>query len=123
MNWVEWLLHHKLAVVLSTIALSLIGLFSLFFAALSPFPAIHFNEISVSVSYPGANAQAVKNQVTDKLDALKSIPNVISMNATSAMGVSNIKLTLDSNQPNEVLQTIATASAFMEQMESQKHGG
>ena len=105
MNWVEWLLHHKLTVILSTIALILVGLFSLFFIALSPFQAIHFNEIIVSVSYPGANAQAVKNQVTDKLDALKSIPNVISMNATSAMGVSNIRLTLDSNQPNDVLQT------------------
>ena len=105
MNWVERLFKYKLTVYLITIAVCLLGLFSLFFIEISPFPAIQLNTININLSYPGASAETVQTQVTNKVEnALQSIPNVSSITANTFSGSTNIELTLNTNSAMDLLQ-------------------
>jgi len=105
MNWVERLFKYKLTVYLITIAVCLLGLFSLFLIELAPFPTIKFNTIDINLSYPGANAETMQTQVTDKVEnALQSIPNVSSITANTFSESTNIELTLNTNSAMDLLQ-------------------
>ena len=80
MNWVECLFKYKLTVYLITIAVCLLGLFSLFFIQIAPMPAVQDNHIFIILEYPGANAETVQTQVTNKVaNALQGIPNLDSI--------------------------------------------
>ncbi len=106
MSWIKACLHHRLAIYLSAIALCIAGLVSLYVMPIAPFPALSFNNMNISFSYPGANADTVQSQVTTKVsNALQGVPNIKNLQATSRDGGAQIQLALNSVAPDAVLQT------------------
>ena len=106
MKWVLLCLQNKLIIYLLAVALCCLGLFSLDVIPIAPFPTVTLNNIQIQFSYPGANADTVESQITSKIEnALRTIPNVQQVSATSQDGSANLLLTLDSIQSNDLIQT------------------
>lgn len=106
MKWVLLCIQNKLIIYLLAVALCCIGLFSLYVIPIAPFPTSSSNIIQIQFSYPGANADTVETQITSKVeDALRTIPNVQQVTATSQDGAATLKLTLDSTKSNDLIQT------------------
>lgn len=64
------------------------------------------NLMNIQFNYPGANAQTVQSQVTEKVvNALKSVSNIEQLSANSQTGVSRIYLKLTSMKTDELLKT------------------
>lgn len=106
MKWLLLCIQNKLIVYLLTIALCCIGLFCLYIIQIAPFPTSSSNIIQIQFAYPGANADTVETQITSKMDnALRTIPNVQQVSAISQDNAANIKLTLGSTEPNDLIQT------------------
>ena len=106
MNWVKGLLVNKLAVYLVVVAICLLGISSLFFIIVSPFPAIALNGMRIHLGYPGANAATVETQVTKKVaDALQGIANIAYVSTRSTDNAANIQLNLNSIKPEDLIKT------------------
>lgn len=106
MKWVDVCIKNKLLVYLTAVLISLLGLFCLILIPIAPFPSSSGNQISVELSYPGANAQTVEKQVTSKVvKGLQGINNIQQITATSAPGGADIELTLNPISDLEMLKT------------------
>ncbi len=106
MKWVELCLRNRLLIYIASIFLCVLGVVCMIRMPLAPFPSMQFSDIMISVSYPGANAQTVDRQVTSKIiPGLQTINNIQLMTALSQAGSSNIDLSLNSNDPDDLLQT------------------
>ena len=74
--------------VLIIIIFGVIGYTSL---AVREFPNVDNPIITVSVSYPGANAEVIENQITEPLEQnINGIPGIRSLMSTSSQGMSRI---------------------------------
>ncbi len=81
------------------------GLFVLYIIPVSPFPSSSLNQINVKLIYPGASAQTVQQQVTDKVvNALQSVENIQQISAYSRFSESDISIKLNSIKNNNMLQ-------------------
>lgn len=106
MNWVKLCLHNKVIIYLSALFLALFGIFSLFHSPISPFPSVKINNITITLSYPGANAETVEKQVTDEISAnLQSINNIKYIIANTQAGSASFELSLNDASENALLQT------------------
>ncbi len=90
----EFFIHRpKFAFVIS-IVLTLAGLLSIPLLPVAKFPEISPPTIQVSASYPGANAEAVKDSVAGPLEAgINGVENMIYMSSNSA-GDGSYRLTI-----------------------------
>ncbi len=107
MKLVEACIKNKLIVYVLTLALCLIGLFSIYTITITPFPGIQLNIMMIDVSYPGANAQTVQKQVVNEISTnLESIDGLQYITANASPGSANIQLHMedDINQ-DKMLQT------------------
>ena len=103
---IETILKNKLAVYIVAVAICVAGLFCLTLTQISPFPNPSFNNIHIQFSYPGANAETVRTQITQKVvDSLQSIDNIENIVANSRNGSAEISLKADSIEPQDMLQT------------------
>lgn len=82
--------------VLSTVLISIIilmGMIGYTSLGVREYPNIDNPIISVSVSYPGANAEVIMNQISEPLEAaLNGIPGIRSMSSQSSQGSCRITI-------------------------------
>ncbi|MGL4412093.1 MAG: efflux RND transporter permease subunit [Bacteroidales bacterium] len=80
--------------VLATVMMLIVLLFGLIgysYLGVREFPSVDKPVITVSVSYPGANADIIMSQITEPLEQnINGIPGIRSLSSTSSQGVSNI---------------------------------
>lgn len=83
------------------------------------YPSVEKPIITVSVSYPGANADVIMNQITEPLEQnINGIPGIRSLSSTSSQGSSNItvefELDVDMERAaNDVRDKVSRAQRFL----------
>ena len=108
--------------VLSTVLMLMIMLFGVIgynFLGVREFPSVDQPIISVSVSYPGANADVIMNQITEPLEQnINGIPGIRSLSSVSRQGRSYItvefELSVDmETAANDVRDKVSRAQRYL----------
>ena len=107
-----------LATVLTTIIL-LFGFIGYTYLGVREYPSVDNPIISVSCSYPGANADVIDNQITEPLEQnINGIPGIRSLSSVSQQGQSRItvefELSVDlETAANDVRDKVSRAQRFL----------
>ena len=102
-----------------TIVLLLFGFIGYDFLGVREFPSVDQPIISVNVSYPGANADVVMNQITEPLEQnINGIPGIRSLSSVSSQGRSRItvefELSVDmETAANDVRDKVSLAQRYL----------
>lgn len=108
--------------VLSTVMMLIILLFGMIgykFLGVREFPSVDQPIISVNVSYPGANAEVIMNQITEPLEQnINGIPGIRSLSSVSSQGSSRItvefELSVDmETAANDVRDKVSRAQRYL----------
>ena len=108
--------------VLSTVfvlVILLMGFIGYTYLGVREFPSVDNPIISVSVSYPGANAEIIENQITEPLEQnINGIPGIRSLSSQSSQGYSNItvefELSVDlETAANDVRDKVSRAQRYL----------
>ncbi|MBN2765614.1 MAG: efflux RND transporter permease subunit [Paludibacteraceae bacterium] len=108
--------------VLSTVfvlVILLMGLIGYTYLGVREFPSVDNPIISVSVSYPGANAEIIENQITEPLEQnINGIPGIRSLSSQSSQGYSRItvefELSVDlETAANDVRDKVSRAQRYL----------
>jgi len=96
---VEFFVRQPLFGDLLTIAVIVIGLGAAFLIRREAFPNVSFDVINISTLFPGATPSEVEKLITNPIEQdIKEIDGIKKINSVSVDGLSNIFLTLDSDQ-------------------------
>ncbi|NOY66562.1 MAG: efflux RND transporter permease subunit [Gammaproteobacteria bacterium] len=88
-----WSIRHPVGIIMITLAIMVLGLFSLDRLPVNLLPNIIYPDIRVSISNPGVPAKIMEDQVTRQLEEQLAITeDVISIESTSAEGRSRVNL-------------------------------
>lgn len=107
--------------VLSTVMMLILLLFGMIgykFLGVREFPSVDNQIISVNVSYPGANAEVIMNQITEPLEQnINGIPGIRSLSSVSSQGSSRItvefELSVDlETAANDVRDKVSRAQRY-----------
>lgn len=99
-----------------TIILLLFGMIGYKFLGVREFPSVDNPIISVNVTYPGANAEVIMNQITEPLEQnINGIPGIRSLSSVSSQGSCRItvefELSVDlETAANDVRDKVSRAS-------------
>ncbi len=97
-NLSDWALKHQTLVLYLMLVLTLAGLFSYTKLGQSEDPPFTFKVMLVHTTWPGASAQEVEQQVTDKLEKkLQEVPHLDYTNSFSRTGESMIFIVVKDN--------------------------
>lgn len=102
--------------ILIIIIFGIIGYGSL---AVREYPSVDNPIISVSVSYPGANAEVIENQITEPLEQnINGIPGIRSLTSQSSQGRSRITVEFDlsvdlETAANDVRDKVSIAQRYL----------
>lgn len=108
--------------VLSTVFVLVIMLFGIIgyrFLGVREFPSVDQPIITVNVSYPGANADVIMNQITEPLEQnINGIPGIRSLSSVSSQGSSRItvefELSVDmETAANDVRDKVSRAQRYL----------
>ena len=108
--------------VLATVIVLVIVLFGMIgynFLGVREYPSVDQPIISVNVSYPGANADVIMNQITEPLEQnINGIPGIRSLSSVSSQGSSRItvefELSVDmETAANDVRDKVSRAQRFL----------
>ena len=108
--------------VLSTVLVLIILIFGMIgyeTLGVREYPSVDNPIISVNVSYPGANADIIENQITEPLEQnINGIPGIRSLSSTSSQGSSRItvefELSVDmETAANDVRDKVSRAQRFL----------
>jgi multidrug efflux pump len=108
--------------VLSTVLVLIILIFGLIgytYLGVREYPSVDNPIITVNVSYPGANADIIENQITEPLEQnINGIPGIRSLSSTSSQGSSRItvefELSIDmETAANDVRDKVSRAQRFL----------
>ena len=108
--------------VLSTVMMLILLLFGMIgykFLGVREFPSVDNPIISVNVSYPGANAEVIMNQITEPLEQnINGIPGIRSLSSTSSQGSCRItvefELSVDlETAANDVRDKVSRAQRYL----------
>ena len=108
--------------VLSTVMMLILLLFGMIgyrFLGVREFPSVDNPIISVNVSYPGANAEVIMNQITEPLEQnINGIPGIRSLSSVSSQGSSRItvefELSVDlETAANDVRDKVSRAQRYL----------
>ena len=108
--------------VLSTVMMLILLLFGMIgykFLGVREFPSVDNPIISVNVSYPGANAEVIMNQITEPLEQnINGIPGIRSLSSTSSQGSFRItvefELSVDlETAANDVRDKVSRAQRYL----------
>ncbi|GHT53518.1 hypothetical protein FACS189446_1140 [Bacteroidia bacterium] len=108
--------------VLSTVFVLVITLFGFIgysYLGIREYPSVDNPIITVDVSYPGANADIIENQITEPLEQnINGIPGIRSLSSTSSQGSSRItvefELSVDmETAANDVRDKVSRAQRFL----------
>ncbi len=82
--------------IVMAIVIVLFGFIGFTYLGVRELPNVDPAIISVSTSYPGANATVIESQITERLEeAISSVPGIRTLNSTSREGRSNITIEFD----------------------------
>ncbi|WEK34671.1 MAG: efflux RND transporter permease subunit [Candidatus Pseudobacter hemicellulosilyticus] len=96
MNISELSLRRPVLATVLNIMIVLFGIIGFTFLGTRDYPAIDPPNVSVSTSYPGANADIVESQITEPLEkAINGIAGVKNITSTSSQGTSRINVEFD----------------------------
>lgn len=108
--------------VLATVLMLVVMLFGLIgynFLGVREFPSVDQPIISVNVSYPGANADVIMNQITEPLEQnINGIPGIRSLSSVSSQGSSRVtvefELSVDmETAANDVRDKVSRAQRYL----------
>ena len=108
--------------VLSTVfvlIIFLLGFIGYTYLGVREYPNIDNPIITVSVSYPGANAEIIESQITEPLEqSINGIPGIRSLTSTSSQGSSNITVEFELNvdmetAANDVRDKVSRAQRYL----------
>src|SRR6202162_3460982 len=90
---IEWALHNPLVVVLASVALSFVGMYSFLNINVEAYPDPAPAIIEVFAQFPGASAEEVERQVTVPLEVtFAGMPGLNSIRSQSLFGLSDLKM-------------------------------
>ncbi len=93
MNISELSLRRPVLATVMNIAIVIFGIIGFTFLGVRDYPAIDPPNVSVTTSYPGANAEIVESQITEPLEKeINGIPGVKNITSTSSQGTSRINV-------------------------------
>lgn len=93
MNISELSLRRPVLATVLNIVIVLFGVIGFTYLGVRDYPAIDPPNVSVSTSYPGANAEIVESQITEPLEkAINGIAGVKNITSTSSQGTSRINV-------------------------------
>ena len=91
MNISELSIRRPVLATVLTIIILLFGLIGYTTLGVREYPSVDNPIISVSCSYPGANAEVIENQITEPLEQnINGIPGIRSLSSVSQQGQSRI---------------------------------
>ena len=102
-----------------TIIILLFGLIGYSYLGVREFPSVDNPIISVTCSYPGANADVIENQITEPLEQnINGIPGIRSLSSVSSQGQSRItvefELSVDlETAANDVRDKVSRAQRYL----------
>lgn len=93
MNLAEFSLRRPVFAIVLSIVIVLFGLIGYKFLGVRDYPALDPPLISVSTSYPGANAEIIETQITEPLEKnINGIAGIKNISSQSSQGRSNISV-------------------------------
>jgi HAE1 family hydrophobic/amphiphilic exporter-1 len=96
MNLTKFSIDRPIGICMVVAFFVVLGLFSFYRIGVELLPALNTPYVTVSVSYPGANAESVEQQVVKPIeDSLASVSNLKHMTSTASYGQARITLELD----------------------------
>ena len=123
MNISELSIRRPVLSTVLTLIILLFGFIGYSYLGVREYPSVDNPIISVSCSYPGANADVIENQITEPLEQnINGIPGIRSLSSVSQQGQSRItvefELSVDlETAANDVFYlAIVTLQPFLKQM-------
>ena len=119
MNISELSIRRPVLASVLTIIILLFGLIGYSYLGVREFPSVDNPIISVSCSYPGANADVIENQITEPLEQnINGIPGIRSLSSVSSQGQSRItvefELSVDlETAANDVRDKVSRAQRYL----------
>ena len=119
MNISELSIRRPVLATVLTIIILLFGVIGYSYLGVREYPSVDNPIISVSCSYPGANADVIENQITEPLEQnINGIPGIRSMSSVSRQGQSRItvefELSVDlETAANDVRDKVSRAQRYL----------
>lgn len=119
MNISELSIRRPVLATVLTIIILLFGLIGYTTLGVREYPSVYNPIISVSCSYPGANAEVIENQITEPLEQnINGIPGIRSLSSVSQQGQSRItvefELSVDlETAANDVRDKVSRAQRYL----------
>ena len=96
MNLTKFSINRPIGICMVVAFFVVLGLFSFYRIGVELLPALNTPYVTVSVKYPGANADSVEQQVVKPVEnALSSVSNLKHMTSKASYGQARITLELD----------------------------
>lgn len=106
MNISELSIRRPVLATVLTIIILLFGFIGYNYLGVREYPSVDNPIISVSCSYPGANADVIENQITEPLEQnINGIPGIRSLSSVSQQGQSRITVEFECPSIWKPLQT------------------
>jgi len=119
MNISELSIRRPVLATVMTLVILIFGLIGYTFLGVREYPSVDNPIISVNVSYPGANADIIENQITEPLEQeINGIPGIRSLSSVSSQGSSRItvefELSIDmETAANDVRNKVSRAQRLL----------
>ncbi|KAA6349170.1 Multidrug resistance protein MdtB [termite gut metagenome] len=119
MNISELSIRRPVLATVLTLAIILFGIIGYTYLGVREFPSVDNPIISVTCSYPGANADVIENQITEPLEQnINGIPGIRSLSSVSSQGQSRItvefELSVDlETAANDVRDKVSRAQRYL----------
>ena len=119
MNISELGIRRPVLATVSILVIVLFGLISYSSLGVREFPSVDNPIISVDVSYPGANADVIMNQITEPLEQnINGIPGIRILSSTSSQGRSRISVEFEldvdmERAANDVRDKVSRAQRYL----------
>ena len=116
---ISWSIHNRFIVLILTLGLSLLGIYSLNQTPIDAIPDLSANEVIVFTQWQGRDPQLIEDQVSFPLVSnLQGIPDVKDIRATSMFGMSFIYIVFQDNTDiywarTRVLERLDYAQKFL----------
>jgi len=96
MNLTKFSINRPIGICMVVAFFVVLGLFSFYRIGVELLPALNTPYVTVSVNYPGANAESIEQQVVKPIeDALSSVSNLKHITSVASYGQARITLELD----------------------------
>ena len=113
MNISELSIRRPVLSTVLTLIILLFGFIGYNYLGVREYPSVDNPIISVSCSYPGANADVIENQITEPLEQnINGIPGIRSLSSVSQQGSSRITVEFEFRAPSVIYPATATRQPY-----------